>query len=307
MDEVIEMKFSDNLRTLRKQKGYSQEQLAEKLNVSRQAVSKWESDGGFPEMDKLILLSELFSCTVDSLLKDDLTNSPLMEKELYDSQRNQFSKLITFGVGIILSGLCMYLLLIFRFPENGPTEYIPETVFMCFITIGVLILIYGGMQISDFDKKYPVFAPNLYSQEEIDQFERKFRIAIPLGVTLILIGVIMQIALEQIIHENVANLVFMILVTIAVSIFVYFGTQKSKFDHLKEINQPKEIKDLPTNEKANHLIGLVCGCIMLIATIIFLLWSFLFTAWEISWIVFPIGGILCAITSIIIKGISEFK
>ena len=45
------MSLSDNLRALRKQKGYSQEQLAERLNVSRQAVSKWESDNGYPEME----------------------------------------------------------------------------------------------------------------------------------------------------------------------------------------------------------------------------------------------------------------
>lgn len=301
------MNFSENLRTLRKQKGYSQEQLAEKLNVTRQAVSKWESDSGFPEMDKLILLSELFSCTLDSLLKDDLTNSPLMEKELYDNQRNQFSKLMTFGITLILSGLCMYLLLIFRFPENGPTEYIPETVFMCFITIGVLILIYGGMQISAFDKKYPLFAPNLYTQDEIDLFERKFRIAIPFGVTLILIGVIMQIVLEEKINENSANFVFMLLVTIAVSIFVYFGTQKAKFEHLEEINKPKEMQNLSADERADHITGLACGCIMLIATIIFLLWSFLFNAWEISWIAFPVGGIVCAIVAIVIKGLFTLK
>ena len=56
------MSLSDNLRALRKQKGYSQEQLAERLNVSRQAVSKWESDNGYPEMESLIILSDLFEC-----------------------------------------------------------------------------------------------------------------------------------------------------------------------------------------------------------------------------------------------------
>ena len=67
------MSLSDNLRALRKQKGYSQEQLAERLNVSRQAVSKWESDNGYPEMESLIILSDLFECTIDDLLKNDLT------------------------------------------------------------------------------------------------------------------------------------------------------------------------------------------------------------------------------------------
>ena len=52
----------------------SQEQLAEQLNVSRQAVSKWESNNGMPEMDSLIILSEIFECTIDDLLKKDLTD-----------------------------------------------------------------------------------------------------------------------------------------------------------------------------------------------------------------------------------------
>ena len=54
------MDFGMKLQSLRKEKGLSQEALAEKLHVSRQAVSKWESGAGYPEMDKLILISDLF-------------------------------------------------------------------------------------------------------------------------------------------------------------------------------------------------------------------------------------------------------
>lgn len=63
------MSFSEKLRSLRKERGLSQEQLAELLDVSRQSVSKWESGQTFPEIDKLIILSDVFKVTIDDLLK----------------------------------------------------------------------------------------------------------------------------------------------------------------------------------------------------------------------------------------------
>ena len=64
------MKFQEKLHLLRKEKGFSQEELAEQLDISRQAVSKWESGVTHPETEKLILLSQLFEVTLDSLLKE---------------------------------------------------------------------------------------------------------------------------------------------------------------------------------------------------------------------------------------------
>ncbi|MDR1735463.1 MAG: helix-turn-helix domain-containing protein [Oscillospiraceae bacterium] len=64
------MKFGEKLQRLRKEKGMSQEMLAEALGVSRQAISKWESGQSWPETDKLIALSELFGVSLDSLMKN---------------------------------------------------------------------------------------------------------------------------------------------------------------------------------------------------------------------------------------------
>jgi transcriptional regulator with XRE-family HTH domain len=64
------MQFHEKLQKLRKEKGLSQESLADMLGVSRQAVSKWEGGQAYPETDKLIILSEIFGVTLDSLLKD---------------------------------------------------------------------------------------------------------------------------------------------------------------------------------------------------------------------------------------------
>lgn len=66
------MTFSEKLLLLRRQKGLSQEQLADMLDVSRQSVSKWEAQQTLPEPSKIILLSEIFGVSIDQLLKDDL-------------------------------------------------------------------------------------------------------------------------------------------------------------------------------------------------------------------------------------------
>lgn len=64
------MTLGDKLSKLRKENNYTQEQLADILGVSRQAISKWESNITYPETDKLIRMSELFNCSLDYLLKE---------------------------------------------------------------------------------------------------------------------------------------------------------------------------------------------------------------------------------------------
>lgn len=66
------MAFAENLRQLRKVKGISQEELAEALDVSRQAVSKWEQGIGYPEVEKLLLLSKLLHVSLDHLMGEEI-------------------------------------------------------------------------------------------------------------------------------------------------------------------------------------------------------------------------------------------
>ena len=65
------MTLGDKLSKLRKENNYTQEQLADVLGVSRQAISKWESNITYPETDKLVRMSKLFHCTTDYLLLDE--------------------------------------------------------------------------------------------------------------------------------------------------------------------------------------------------------------------------------------------
>ena len=66
------MNLSDNLKRIRKENNLSQEQLADKLGVSRQAVSKWESNQAYPEMDKVLQICKMFNLNIDELLNQNL-------------------------------------------------------------------------------------------------------------------------------------------------------------------------------------------------------------------------------------------
>ena len=79
------MKFGDKLIELRKKNGYSQEELAEKLGVSRQSVSKWESNNTYPETDKIIQIANLFDCSMDDLINDKVTD---VESSLRKNKNN---------------------------------------------------------------------------------------------------------------------------------------------------------------------------------------------------------------------------
>ena len=76
------MIMADKIMELRKKNGWSQEELAEKLEVSRQSVSKWESAQSVPDMNRVLMLSKVFGVSTDYLLKDELGEEPQHESEL---------------------------------------------------------------------------------------------------------------------------------------------------------------------------------------------------------------------------------
>lgn len=76
------MKFGENLYNLRKNAKMSQEKLAEKMSVSRQSISKWENGEGYPEMDKILKLCNIFHCKINDLVHEDLTDINSLDEEI---------------------------------------------------------------------------------------------------------------------------------------------------------------------------------------------------------------------------------
>lgn len=109
------MTLGEKIAKQRKELNYTQEQLADILGVSRQSVSKWESDIAYPETDKLIELGKLFDCSMDYLLKDDVTERSGMQtsgaavglgelgKEVMSEKNRGRAKKVLKIIGIVLA------------------------------------------------------------------------------------------------------------------------------------------------------------------------------------------------------------
>lgn len=99
------MTFGEKLQRMRKQDGLSQEQLAEKLNVSRQAISKWET-GTIPDLDNLVKIGRYFDCSLDYLVNNEINNKDEKTQVPKMENKNLIQKGISVGciiVGIIIS------------------------------------------------------------------------------------------------------------------------------------------------------------------------------------------------------------
>ena len=141
------MSFAEKLLTLRKGKDLTQEQLAEQLNVSRQSVSKWESGQAVPELDKIILLSDLFAVTTDYLLKpseiDDLSvKTDILEKQqqamlLREKKRSARQRCVMYCIGVFLIFLAVYFIGHFYFEIWNPSVIFAE--FLIAVAIAIFI------------------------------------------------------------------------------------------------------------------------------------------------------------------------
>ncbi|MFC5732312.1 helix-turn-helix domain-containing protein [Cytobacillus gottheilii] len=136
------MVFGEKLKMERKNKGWSQEELAEQLFVSRQSVSKWENGQNYPSIEIIIRLSDLFEISIDELLRSD---EELTEKVIKDSKQLAHPKLkflfdVVFLIGFVFLILKIGIILLNKFTAL-------ELTFMngsFFWNFGPLLLMVGG-------------------------------------------------------------------------------------------------------------------------------------------------------------------
>ena len=141
------MIFSEKLLALRKANDLTQEQLAEKLDVSRQSISKWESGQAVPELEKIVALSAVFDVTTDYLLKssemDDLSlKTEMLEKQqkmmlIQEQKRQQILWCVMHSLAVYLIFLALYIIGHFYFEIWNPSvifaEFLIATAVVIFI------------------------------------------------------------------------------------------------------------------------------------------------------------------------------
>ena len=141
------MDFSEKLLTLRKANNLTQEQLAEKLDVSRQSVSKWESGQATPELEKIVVMSAIFDVTTDYLLKsseiDDLSvKTEMLEKQqqmmfVREQKQHQIFECVMHSLAVYMIFFAVYFIGHFHFWEWVAN---PSVIFAGFLIATALVI-----------------------------------------------------------------------------------------------------------------------------------------------------------------------
>jgi len=142
------MRLSEKIKKYRKMFDLSQEQLAEKLNVSRQVVTKWENENGIPEVSNLKALSNLFNVSIDYLLDDEKTIEYPILKDNYEIEKNNYNNRYEFAINYLKKRFgdssSIYVLTQI---ENGERNKL--TKFLSFVTLGISDISYISEWLGD--------------------------------------------------------------------------------------------------------------------------------------------------------------
>ena len=134
------MKLSEKLYSLRKKSGLSQEQLAEQLNVSRQAISKWESGVSVPESEKLIVISTYYNVSVDYLIKDDVETSDSIQPTHSANKADTIVKYV--GLGLCILGFLFLIAWgIVMISNSGMSDNIANSSMITIDGRGILLIV----------------------------------------------------------------------------------------------------------------------------------------------------------------------
>lgn len=289
------MSFSDNLQFLRKNRGITQEQLAEKLEVSRQSVSKWESGAAYPETEKLLTMCDMFGCDMDTLMRGDVSKSFIEDRWGYDAHKTRFANAITFGVGFVLLGISIMFLLV----GFGIKEELATIVFLGFVGIAAVAFVAAGLLDDRFNKEHPEIS-DFYTKEQKDKVEKNFIVSTCACVGLVLLGVIFLLGSEAAglgtsISEELAGAIFMLFIAVAACIIVRASLIKAK------INIREHNRENGPQTKADKISGAIHGTIWCLAVAIYLIISFTYNNWHISWLVFPVAAMLSGAAAVILQ------
>lgn len=321
------MAFQDNLYNLRKRDKITQEELADRLGVSRQSVSKWETGEAYPETDKLITLSDMFGVTLDELLRGSVEDkvqptefepkaeersgatAPQIDKSTFVAHMNAFSVKIALGVLLVLVGVAVCVALA-GYSETLNGDFVGIMGFVAlliFVAVAVFLFVIAGIRHNKFVSEYPEIG-EIFSKDERDKFIKRFATAMACLISAIIIDVVFLVVMSSLLDEGVIKSdnsdaamcyvvsAFLFLLGMIVGLLVYFGLQHLKYTP-SEYN--KNASDSLNPSPKSKIKDACCSVIMLGATAIFLMCGFIWNLWHPAWVAFPVGGILCGMVGAI--------
>lgn len=327
------MILADKILNLRKQNGWSQEELAEKLNVSRQSVSKWESAQSIPDLERILELSKIFGVSTDYLIKDEIEENqtveysePISEKRRVSlEEANQFLDLkaqtkTAFANAV---SLCIFspiiLILLLAFAEGkliNLSENLVTGLGVSFILILVAVAVFTFIRIDkdlekfefleeeDIETEYGVVG---MAKDRKEKFRDSYNKSISLGVASCILAAVPLLFTaifgekhEYIIMVGVAILLFVI--GIGVNLIVRGSIMWDAYNMLLEEGDYTNAK-----KREKKFLNPLAGIYWLSIIGIYIGYSLIYNAWDKSWIIWPVAGIMFGIVAIISEIITKDK
>lgn len=309
------MIFADKLIDLRKKHGWSQEELAEKMDVTRQSVSKWESAQSVPDIEKIIRLSELFNVSTDYLLKDNneaynaeekqenIRRVTIKEAEKFLRVKNETSKMIAFATFLcILSPVP--LIMLGALSELGKYNLNLNTVtaagmiiMFIFVAAAVSMFIFSGTKTSEFE-----FLENESFETErglvkvVNDYREKYKNTyirnIIIGVSACILSLVPMFVGIAINEDNEILMVYMVaffflIVGIGVALIIRSCIIDESFKKLLQEGEYSKREKIDKSKKFEF-----SSAYWLIATAVFFVYSIVTDNWEHSWIILAVAGII---------------
>lgn len=324
------MILADKIINERKRNGWSQEELAEKLGVSRQSVSKWEGAQSIPDLQKIVQMAGLFSVSTDYLLKDEIEpqdrpaetfeaesgSEPVKKVSLEDANKFMEGERVRapkLANAVSLFILCPVLLIMLAGLADGGVISLSENAVAVFGLVALFLLIAGGVTIvltsgnrkgdydwletDDFETEYGVSG---LVKEKKDTQKEAYDRAIVIGTVIcilcpvpLIVAALMEVA-DYIVVCMVCLL--LVMVSVGVNIIVRAAVERTSYEILL---QEKDYTSASKKETKNA--APFSGAYWLLTTAVFLAISFICDNWDRSWIVWPVAGVLYAAIMPIIK------
>lgn len=318
------MIIGEKIYKLRNASGLSQEQLAEKLQVSRQSISKWESGNTIPSMDKIVELSKIFGISTDYLLIDEIEDLPSeivadldsrkTIKEVTLEEARSFIEItketmtrIAFSIFLFIISAAPLLVLIGL--SQAPEKYLKEEVaitlglglLLPLVAIGVLILITTAAKLEKYEylEKEPfklAYGVKGILEKELDEYSPKYYKTVGLAIVLFIISALPLISVTLLfggtskgfyILLSVAALLF--IVAVGVFLLIKSGIYKEAYDILLQKNEFK-IEHKRIDKKLDTFTTVYWTLILAV----YFGYSFITKKWAVSWIIWPVAGLVYA-------------
>lgn len=334
MEEV--MILADKIINLRKKNGWSQEELAEKLGVTRQSISKYEGAQSIPDLDKILKLSEIFGVTTDYLIKDELEEEEYAASQMQENESesdrsvhkvtmemaNEYLQIIDWSAGktaftTMLCILSPIVLLMLGAMSEMPNYHISENaaagigicVLIVLIAIAVTIFILCGMKTKKYEYMEKEDIETAYGvsgmvKEKRDAYHSPYVTQLVIGITCCICSVIPLFGTLAVSESDfyMVSAVCMLLTLVAIG--TYFIVRSAA--KMNAMNQLLEEEDYTRQKKhENKKMSGPVTVYWLIATAIYLAWSFTTNDWDRTWIIWPVVGVLFPAFYAIVSGIRK--